>query len=540
MFSREFRLTTLGVLGFVLFVCSLSCKNENETVTLFLGDNQSQVLEYAAKRSISTLKRQLSDITTTRTQLTLDTLHAITKLKEQLFNFGRLSIHNNEVTARKAIAALRLQLKDAVSIERGLSRQSISQQLVDARRTVKELKAQLRIIQNISDVGDQRGSSLSSSKFTAVSERHPSITGPSNNSAAFSYEQSNSYTIDSTKPVDGSGFRLSADNGLHAPIHSDKAPAHHDAPGRRGEQQALARRVIDNAGMTARKRISSPARARFAAAPTVRFSTITDERWARRMHPSAVRTVASVHVDRKSSRPSHPSILRAEEAGSHPNPAAVPGSESTEPVPCGSSAAGGVWIFWGPPPAGPAAQPAACAYRPLTPGAPFHTIVVGGSPASAAGDAGAAAADGGEFGQRALLALMLFLLVLACLVCGFSAMGCAWAYREYQRQEGWRPRPDWADRPPQSARFCAGEQSAGPKEGAPGGPPAASGPGRPGPPAGDPALIPGAWPSAAPANEAGLGLGAPPRPPSRSGGPPPPPPAGPIRPRTGAPVGVGR
>ena len=135
---------------------------------------------------------------------------------------------------------------------------------------------------------------------------------------------------------------------------------------------------------------------------------------------------------------------------------------------------------------------------------------------------------------------MLFLLVLAFLVCCFSAMGCAWAYREYQRQEGWRPRPDWADRPPQSARFCAGEQSAGPKEGAPGGPPAASGPGRPGPPAGDPALIPGAWPSAAPANEAGLGLGAPPRPPSRSGGPPPPPPAGPIRPRTGAPVGVGR
>ncbi len=41
-----------------------------------------------------------------------------------------------------------------------------------------------------------------------------------------------------------------------------------------------------------------------------------------------------------------------------------------------------------------------------------------------------------------MLALLLLLLVLACLIGGFSCMGCAWAFREYRRQDCWFPASD--------------------------------------------------------------------------------------------------
>jgi hypothetical protein len=52
-----------------------------------------------------------------------------------------------------------------------------------------------------------------------------------------------------------------------------------------------------------------------------------------------------------------------------------------------------------------------------------------------------------------MVALLLLLLVLACLVGGFkfSRMGCAWAIREYRRQDGWRPAPDPVPFPPPAA-----------------------------------------------------------------------------------------
>jgi hypothetical protein len=148
--SRRLRVKILSVCVLFLLICCCNwIRHDPGSQTFSLSALSYQSLFISATRSVSSLENQLSDAyesrASARAKLLWDSENAIVRFQKQLNIASEYPKHPDFIAARKAVAALRLQLKDAKSLA-----QPTPRQLADAQRTVNLLKSQLHVLQSFS------------------------------------------------------------------------------------------------------------------------------------------------------------------------------------------------------------------------------------------------------------------------------------------------------------------------------------------------------------------------------------------------------
>jgi hypothetical protein len=494
---KWFRFYCLGALGGILVVSWCVLERTSKLTFELVRDqhdfpihgksvDQGNLLE-SAKKSVSTLKQQLHDVAgaSSKTRIS-DVLRSLNDLKSQLHSYDKPMNDVQEETARAAVSALQQQLNDFAPLH-GFP---ASQLVADARRSVHMLQHELRLVRKQLSMSSQH-----TVRRTALASM--SISTKNNSKRDLSLHSSEQGLIYPHPAMADEGKERIVEDITKHSIRNVAPRTVASMPTKIDPRSRMIEHRFPGGPVTA---------ARPAVRPLPR-------------PPSAAQLVATDPLVDDDAPPQDATPRRAV-------------------APCVASDGGDATSEWADEPMWFVWPAIACA--PGAPGGGNGAALRAAEAADAAGNA--AARSDGLFEERAMLALLLLLLVLACLIGGFSCMGCAWAFREYRRQDGWRPAPDPMHSPrPAESRALDSEAAAPP-------PPKGRGRGGPGKAAEPAAGLGAPGPAVAGEGEAGeatakaaqgpaaatAGTGPVNRPAGSGGGGPA------IQPRSGGAVGVAR